>query len=62
MKALGLLKKFWDWFIKLITTKEWIFTYPFVLLILVIFISHNLWVFSALALWVITIIFNTDET
>lgn len=55
------LKKFAEWFIKLVTTKEWVLTYPTILLVLVIFFSHNLWAFLALALWVITIIYNTDE-
>lgn len=61
MKAIALLKKFYEWFVKLILMKEWIFTYPSVLLVLVIFINHSLWAFLALALWVITIIYNTDE-
>jgi hypothetical protein len=55
------LKKILAWVLKIITTKEWIFTYPYVLLVLVIFIAHSLWAFLALALWVITVIYNTDE-
>jgi len=61
MKTLALLKKFYEWFVKLITTKEWIFTYPAVLFLFLIFVTKNLWMFLALAVWILTVIYNTDE-
>lgn len=61
MKTLALLKKFYEWFVKLVTTKEWIFTYPAVLFLFLIFVTKNLWMFLALAVWILTVIYNTDE-
>jgi uncharacterized membrane protein len=60
MKILKFLKSAWQGFIKVIMTKEWLFSYPATLFIIVLFISHSLWALAALALWVITIIYNTD--
>ncbi len=60
-KVLDFLKKAWEYFEKLITTKIWLLAFPLFVIAISAAVCKSMLLTLMTALWIVTIVYNTDE-
>lgn len=60
-KIINFFKKGWNKFKEIIVTKEWIFSFPAFAFAIIALVFHSLIGFFCLVVWIITLLYNTDE-